>query len=232
MKVQYVTIHDTANTAPAKNEIQYMITNSKPTSFHFAVDEHEVIQGLPLNRNSWSAGDGVNGEGNRKSISIEICRPKNPNRDLYNQSEENAVYLAARLLHKYNLGINNLKKHQDWSGKKCPNIILSENRWTSFKNRVEWVLNGIKNGTILPSVDSGSTGITSSNTIPKADSHFLVEIIVNELNIRKLPSLSSSVVGTVKKGQIFTIVEENNGFGKLKSGVGYIRLSEKYIKRK
>ena len=38
------------------------------------LDEDEVIQGLPLNRNGWHAGDGINGKGNRKGIAIEICK--------------------------------------------------------------------------------------------------------------------------------------------------------------
>lgn len=40
------------------------------------------------------------------------------------------------------------------------------------------------------------------------------------------------VVGTVKKGEVFTIVEEKNGLGKLKSGAGYISMNTKYVKRK
>lgn len=53
---QYITIHDTANKASAQNEIAYMISNSSQTSFHVAVDEENVIQGIPFNRNAWHAG--------------------------------------------------------------------------------------------------------------------------------------------------------------------------------
>ena len=49
-----------------------MISNNYQTSFHFAVDDKEVVQGLPLDRNGWHAGDG-NGKGNREGIAIEIC---------------------------------------------------------------------------------------------------------------------------------------------------------------
>ena len=65
MKVEYITVHDTANSAPATNEIQYMITNNNEVSFHIAVDEKQAIQGLPFDRNSWSCGDGAKGTGNR-----------------------------------------------------------------------------------------------------------------------------------------------------------------------
>lgn len=76
MDAEYITIHNTANDASAANEISYMIGNTSSTSFHFAVDDKEVIQGLPLNRNAWHTGDGTNGTGNRKSIGVEICYSK------------------------------------------------------------------------------------------------------------------------------------------------------------
>lgn len=50
MNAEYITIHNTANDVPAKNEISFMKNTTSSTSFHFAVDDKEVIQGLPLNR--------------------------------------------------------------------------------------------------------------------------------------------------------------------------------------
>lgn len=42
-------------------------------SFHFAVDEREAVQILPLAIHGWHAGDG-RGPGNTESIGVEICR--------------------------------------------------------------------------------------------------------------------------------------------------------------
>lgn len=39
------------------------------------------------------------------------------------------------------LGIERVKKHQDWSGKYCPHRILSEERWDSFLKRIENAMN-------------------------------------------------------------------------------------------
>lgn len=76
--------------------------------------------------------------------------------------------------------------------------------------------------------------VSSSTTQPVATtpSSFLVEIICDALNIRQKADFNSKVVGTAKKGEVFTIVEESNGLGKLKSGAGYISLNSKYVKRK
>jgi N-acetylmuramoyl-L-alanine amidase CwlA len=140
MNPQYITIHNTANDASAKNEIDYMKRNNY-NSYHFAVDDVEARQGLPLDRNNFSCGDGANGTGNRKSIAIEICYSKSGGAR-YVQAEENCVQLVATLLKKYGFGVDRVKKHQDWSGKYCPHRILAENRWESFKDRIRVALNG------------------------------------------------------------------------------------------
>ncbi len=140
MTPEYITIHNTANDASALNEIAYMKRNSY-NSYHFAVDDVEARQGLPLDRNNFSCGDGANGTGNRKSIAIEICYSKSGGAR-YVQAEENCVQLVAYLLKKYGLGVDRVKKHQDWSGKYCPHRILAENRWESFKDRVRIAMNG------------------------------------------------------------------------------------------
>lgn len=43
-----ISIHNTYNDAPAKNEVSYMHSNNNQVSFHIAVDDIEAIQGLPL----------------------------------------------------------------------------------------------------------------------------------------------------------------------------------------
>lgn len=128
-------VHNTYNDASANNEVQYMILNQNQTSFHFAIDDKEVVQGLPLDRNAWAAGDG-NGPGNRKYLHLEICYSKSGG-ERYTKAEENAVQFLAQDLKRRGWGIDKVKKHQDFSGKYCPHRILDEKRWTSFLNRVE-----------------------------------------------------------------------------------------------
>lgn len=60
---------------------------------------------------------------------------------------------------------------------------------------------------------------------PKA---YTAKVTANVLNVRSTPSTSGRVVTTIKKGEVYTIVEEKNGFGRLKSGQGWISL--KYVK--
>ena len=60
---------------------------------------------------------------------------------------------------------------------------------------------------------------------PTSKSGTLVRINTETLNIRKGPGINFSVTGTVKKGEVYTITQELNGWGQLKSGAGWIKLS-------
>lgn len=143
MKPRYITIHNTANDASASNEIAYMTRNNNATSYHVAIDDKEAIEAIPFNRNAWHCGDGQ-GDGNRKSIGIEICYSKSGG-DRYKKAEENAVVYTAYLLKQYGWGIDRVKFHQDWSGKYCPHRILSEGRKRSFLDRIKRKLDSISN---------------------------------------------------------------------------------------
>ena len=130
-----IVVHNTANDATARNEIAYMTNNNYETSFHYAVDDKEIVQGLPLDRNGWHSSDG-NGKGNREGIAIEICYSKSGG-DRFIKAEENAVDLIVYLLKKYNWGIDRVTKHQDYGNHKyCPHRTLDMG-WNRFINMIK-----------------------------------------------------------------------------------------------
>ena len=53
---------------------------------------------------------------------------------------------------------------------------------------------------------------------------FTVKVLIDDLNYRSEPSMNGAVKGQTGKG-VFTIVEVNDGWGRLKSGAGWIWLS-------
>jgi hypothetical protein len=131
-----IVIHNTANDAPAENEIKYMQSNSAQTSFHYAVDDKEAVQGVELWRNAWHAGDGANGKGNREGIAIEICYSKSGG-ERFAKAEENGAELAAKLLLDFGWGLDKITKHQDYSPwKRCPGRTLDLG-WDRFVKMVE-----------------------------------------------------------------------------------------------
>lgn len=70
---------------------------------------------------------------------------------------------------------------------------------------------------------SGSSTNQSSDGVTIPEPPFVVEILVSDLNYRSEPSMAGAVKGQTGKGK-FTITEVSNGWGKLKSGVGWIYL--------
>lgn len=133
-----IVIHNTANDASAMSEVSYMLGNANYTSFHYAVDNTRAVQGIEENRNSWNAGDGGDGIGNRQGISIEICYSKSGG-DVFTQSERNGAELTADILRRYGWGIGQVTKHQDYSGKYCPHRTLDLG-WQRFLDMVQAIL--------------------------------------------------------------------------------------------
>lgn len=176
MDADCVVIHNTDNSASAEDEISYMHSNNDNTSFHFAVDENEIVQGIDLNRNTFNAGDGKDGRGNRKGISIEICRSyckkkvngkwvadeerwKRDYKAKFEKAQRNAAELTAKLLKERGWGIDRVKKHQDFSGKYCPRRTLSDYGWQYFISLVQGYMK----------TESKPTTTTTTSTIKKGN---------------------------------------------------------------
>jgi hypothetical protein len=96
----------------------------------------------------------------------------------------------------------------------CPGDYLY-NKHGYIADKVNELLNGSK------VVEIPEKPITPS--IP-TDYPCSVKIKTHLLNYRTGPGIEYDIVGTVKRNQIFTILEEVHGWGKLKSGAGWIKL--------
>lgn len=121
-----------------------------------------------------------------------------------------------------------------YSGKAVP-------LWVKAK---EWIVKSVKGDRVVidKSVD-GANSINSPVNVkylqlvqieePKPEAKpepevfvpYLVKINTGLLNYRQGPGTNYKINGTVKKGGVYTIVGEDNGWGKLKSGAGWIKLS-------
>lgn len=130
MKPIYLTVHSTGNPkSTAKNERAWLTnpSNTSTTGYHYVVDDKEVIEVAPPNMVMWHAGDGK-GNGNMKSIGIEICESGNRQKSL-----DNAVELIVYLMKVHNIGIDKVVRHYDWSKKNCPWIMNADKKWTLWK---------------------------------------------------------------------------------------------------
>lgn len=145
-----ITVHNTANDASALNEIAYMTNNNYEISYHYAVDDIQAVQGLPLNRNGWHASDGT-GPGNMGTIAIEICYSLSGG-SRFDKAEENAAELIAMLLQERGWGIDRVKRHYDYAPNKkyCPHRTMDKG-WDRFLNMVCSKMSGSE--IIMPSFE-------------------------------------------------------------------------------
>lgn len=146
-----VTFHETGNTkiganAKAHETYYHNLANSNSGSsigYHCFVDDKEAFFMHPLDEIAWTNGDG-NGDGNMKTISVEICVNSDGN---FSKARENGAYVAATILHTYGVktvvgvtGVNaqgnkekaNLFQHRTWMNKNCPEQIRNKGLWTSL----------------------------------------------------------------------------------------------------
>lgn len=173
MTPEYITIHNTANDATAINEIAFMTRNTAATSYHVAIDDKHAVQAIPFTRNGWHAGDGQ-GAGNRKSIGIEICYSESGGTK-YANAEANAIDYIARLLKQYGWGLDRVKWHRDWSGKKCPHRIIDEGRTSAVHNAIAKRLSELSGPT--PPKEDVRMFNPSSATLKLAYEQFLLDAL-------------------------------------------------------
>ena len=148
-KPEYITIHNTEdiNEAAGTNDAEQYSratynNNMGDVVVHYYIDETDCWHILGDDTVGWHAADGSTGTGNTKSVAIEIIMDGS-GKDYDVKAEQRGALLAAILLHKYGLGIDKLKTHRDWYGKKyCPTYILPH--WDKFKAQVEKNLADIK----------------------------------------------------------------------------------------
>ena len=66
----------------------------------------------------------------------------------------------------------------------------------------------------------GSTTTAAAAKVP-----YTVKVTATALNVRKGPGTNYAVTMTIRDKGVYTIVEEKNGWGRLKSGAGWISLA-------
>ena len=138
-------------------------------------------------------------------------------------SLNNAIALAKYLMQQYGIPADRVIRHYDVNGKLCPGIIGwnadsgNESSWNDFKARL-----GGAAAAPAPTPSKPTASVPSGTA-----ANFQYRVKITDLNIRKGPGMNYAVVGQCGNGA-FTIVEQQNGWGRLKSGAGWISLNTAY----
>ena len=127
---RYIVIHETANTSRGANANAHARLqaggNSRSASWHYQVDDKEIVQSYNDTVRCWHAGSSSYA---LDGISIEIC----VNRDgSYAKAVKNAQKLVKYLRKKHGIPWDRIISHKFITGKNCPTKMLAGNAWDAF----------------------------------------------------------------------------------------------------
>lgn len=146
--IKYIVIHYTGNDGDTdENNGKYFKSRVTETSAHYFVDDDSVTQSVPDNYVAWSVGgskrtdcDSTGGgkyygkATNKNTLNIEICDDVK-NGTVYPSAKtiDNAIELTKKKMKEYNIPKENVIRHFDVSGKRCPAY------WCGTKSKdLEW----------------------------------------------------------------------------------------------
>ena len=211
---------------------------------------------MPYNMRAWHCGSAT---GNSKFIGVEMCEPsaikyttgssytitnKTTAKTQMKRAYETAVELFADLCKKYDFDpMKDIISHKEGHAKGLasnhgdPDHVLKiiDKNMNDFRKDVKAAMKKSSASSTKPTTTKKPD--TKKKTTPKKTTKtsstaksYQAIINVGKLNIRKGPGVSYGTTGTVSRNEVYTIVDEKNGWGKLKSGAGWINLS--YTKKK
>lgn len=175
-----------------------------------------TVQTLPWNWRGWHGGKSVS---NDKYIGFEICEDGLTDATYFNNVYQEAVELVAMLCKEYKL--DPLKD----GVVICHSEGYKRGIASNHSDVMHWFPKHGKDMDDFRNDVAKQLGcVTVSTSQP-----YLAKVTANRLNVRSGAGTSHKVVTTVKKNDVYTIVETKNGWGLLKSKVGWISL--KYTKK-
>lgn len=173
---------------------------------------------------SWCSSSGAN---NHRAVTIECASDTTSP-----YAMKDAVYSSLATLCT-DICKRNGKTKLIWFGDKTKTLaytpksnemIVTVHRW--FANKAcpgDWLYSRLDE--LAAEVTSRLGGTSTTATSTQTTTSYTVRVTATVLNIRKGPGTSYAVTGQIKDKGVYTIVQESNGWGKLKSGAGWISLA-------
>ena len=150
MRPSYITVHSTGSRGGTAEVHARLLREGKIkaktrwntrgfNTWHFTVDDKEIVQHLPLNETGEHADH--EGPGNMTSIGIEICEFREPARQ--QAAIARCARLVASLRRRFGIPLEHVVPHYHWTmvhfhnwHKPCPRILLDHGkpgpRWEAF----------------------------------------------------------------------------------------------------
>ena len=221
-KITKITIHHAAGILSGDALANIFKNVRRQASCNYCIGKDgEIIGVVPEEQRSWCSGSRWNDE---QAITIEVsnCKGK-PGWEVSETVMQSLVLLCADICRRYCIVpyFNGTKEasmtfHYMFQATECPGPYI--------KNNVKAIITRINNELCVEQKPVPA----SQNPMNENQDFFKVKVTCNDLNIRSGPGTKYKVVGHIKDKGVYTIVEKQGSWGKLKSGVGWIYL--KYTK--
>lgn len=200
---------------------------SKQASCNYGIGKDGRIgQYVSEGNRSWCSSSAAN---DNRAVTIECASdtkdPYKMNTKVYNALVKLCVDICKRNGKTKLLWLGGKDKTLKYSP-KSNEMVLSAHRW--FKNKAcpgAWLYSRF--GKLASDVTKKLGGSAPAKTTPakSSTSSYKVKVTADVLNVREKPNASCKINGKIKKGEIYTIVSTSKGWGKLKSGAGWINLA-------
>lgn len=223
-----ITPHCIVGQWTAKQGADYFATTDRECSSNYIVGKTgDIALSVEEKNRSWCSSSRDN---DNRAITIECASDANApyvfTTACYNALVELCVDICKRYGKKKLLWFSNKTTALNYQT-KSDEVVLTVHRWFANKSCPgDWMYSRM--GDLATKVTAKLGGTTAEPEKPANNTNypavpFTVKVIIDDLNYRSKPSMEGTVKGQTGKG-IFTIVEVNNGWGKLKSGAGWIWL--------
>lgn len=217
-KVTKITIHHMAGSLTAAQCESIFANPRRCASANYLIGKDgEILCNVDEDYRAWTSGSNWN---DQRAITIEVANSTGkPNWEISEKVMQSLILLCADICRRYcivpyftNDKNGSMTFHYMYQATECPGPYIRKN--------IKFIIDSINNELCF---------IEKPVEKPKSDFQpYKVKVTANCLNIRKEPNAKSKKVGEITDKGVYTIVEEKEGWGKLKSGAGWISL--KYVK--
>lgn len=217
-KIKKITIHHMAGNLSIEKCGDIFATKSRKASSNYGIGtDGRVGMYVEEKNRSWCSSSATN---DYQAITIEVANcGGSPEWKVSDKALESTIELCVDICKRNKIKelkftgdkSGNLTLHKYFAATSCPGRYL-ESKMPYIAKEVNKRL-------------KKELATTNNN---KAQLNKKVKVTAKTLNIREGAGTKYKINGVVKKNEVYTIIEEKSGWGKLKSGAGWISL--KYTK--
>lgn len=226
-KIDRITVHCVVGQMTAQNLGKYFSKSTTQASCNYGIGKDgDIVLCVDESNRSWCSSSYAN---DQRAITIECASDKlEPyafNDAVYNRLVDLCIDICKRNGIKKVLWLGTKEKSLAYEPKEGE-CVLTAHRWFAKKSCPgDWMYS--REQDLANKINAAIATKSSDSSLPKTP--FVVKVLVFDLNIRSLPSMAGTIKGQTGKGS-FTITETKDGWGKLKSGQGWIYLeNKKYV---